>query len=453
MRKEIIISHLLRVCQYIINLSRIPLNQIAKIWFPVGVALSVDGLRAYNDAIKEIFQDRRIVENFTRREVVKKIDDILLQCYALSKSEGSKTMLQKLNNWNQEIERELNKIQKWQFLIPIENMMLKERKSFSLGKVKFYPFSVYRRRQWIKDLKDILAKSPHYNDKEKDSIIKSDRDLLSRMEGKIYAEIYVKGRLERARELALQQVRLTLGVLKLYWTHLDDKSKRYFGISNEVIPKKIPSETSLVLAKTPRQMSYLPFGFPTLFNFEIDEERIYWMKGQGINKFDEILKKDYPSYVESKLLAAIYWFAKAVDIPPVEVDEEKIYYIQQKGHKLEKLEFFNMGDRFLKLMIALEALLVLDRNEPLKANISERGALIAGREYGERKEIKKKLKDFYDIRSDMVHRGESAITNSQVIELMNLTRKIIVTMARNLNRWKISSKEDIREWFERAKLS
>jgi len=438
------------------NLANIQKTQIAKAWFPGGVALPSDGLQAYNSAIKEIFQDEKVAANFTHQEMVREIDEILLHCYALPESKRKGALFQQLHDWERRIKRELEQdnVQEWQFLVPIENMVLKGKQSLSLGKVRFCPFSTYRKRQWIKSLKDILIKNPHYSNAEKDNIIKADSSLLSHMEGKTCAEIYVKGRFERSREEALRQVRLTLGVLKLYWTPSDDREKRYFGLYDEVSPKKTVGKTSYILAKTPTQISYHSFEFPTLFNFEIDKNKIYWMQKEGLNKFDIILKKDYPTDVEARLLVAVYWFAKAVDIPPFKVDEEKIYLIQRRKRKtLEPLEFFNIGDRFLKLMVALEALLVLDNNEPLRTNISERGAMITGRNYTRRKEVKKELQKFYDIRSAIVHHGEAIITNSQVIELMYLTRKIIITLAINLNRWGISNDDSFRQWFEQVKLS
>jgi hypothetical protein len=110
-------------------------------------------------------------------------------------------------------------------------------------------------------------------------------------------------------------------------------------------------------------------------------------------------------------------------------------------------------DRLLKLMVSLEALLILDESEPIQANLAERAALLVARNYNQRKWIASFVKKMYRKRSGVVHHGGKDISESELAQLRYLTQTVIVTLLKNLRKLKLSTDDSLREWFLKKKLS
>lgn len=67
---------------------------------------------------------------------------------------------------------------------------------------------------------------------------------------------------------------------------------------------------------------------------------------------------------------------------------------------------------FMQLSIALEAILGGEKEDAIVNRLSDRCAYLIGRNLTERKEIRKKFKNFYDVRSDLVHGRTKLLTKN-----------------------------------------
>ena len=108
-------------------------------------------------------------------------------------------------------------------------------------------------------------------------------------------------------------------------------------------------------------------------------------------------------------------------------------------------------DRLIKLMICAETLFLFS-DEPKRANISERAALLLGKTYAAKRELKQFFGIMYDKRSAIVHRGKAQLTQKELIRLTLYLQAAIITLVKSQKRLRISSEDDLREWFERKKL-
>ena len=114
------------------------------------------------------------------------------------------------------------------------------------------------------------------------------------------------------------------------------------------------------------------------------------------------------------------------------------------------------SDKILKFAIALECLLISGKNQDNKSkseSLAERCAFLLEEVPSERHKIYREIKDLYNIRSDIVHEGDTISDTISVFKLMDLAIrclfKVIAISAANTNMREI---EDIITWVDKKKL-
>ena len=187
-----------------------------------------------------------------------------------------------------------------------------------------------------------------------------------------------------------------------------------------------------------------------LFEYELDKNRIKFMKKNGFDKLNKILKKSKLNDFESKLLTSIYWFGEAMNLV-ISHDKSKIH--EKRKGKHDNLEYFKMGERYLKLFTSLECILIFNDSEPITNNISERSALLLVKKYTDRKKIKKDVKELYKIRSKIVHHGEVFVSKYDLAYLTNIVQALIITLIKMKDKHSIKTHQDLYEYLEKIKLS
>lgn len=104
----------------------------------------------------------------------------------------------------------------------------------------------------------------------------------------------------------------------------------------------------------------------------------------------------------------------------------------------------------LKTMIGFETLLGLDKSETLRQTISERVALLLGRDTDQRINIARAMKRLYDIRSAIVHGGRHTSSGTNMCEGADLFL-LLALAALAPNQDSLKSKDDIQTFFEQLR--
>jgi len=169
------------------------------------------------------------------------------------------------------------------------------------------------------------------------------------------------------------------------------------------------------------------------------------MRKNGFKQICEILSRSDKNEFEDLLITAIYWFGESTNIP--------LFMNVKRNGKSEKMESFRENERFLKLFIALESLLIFGK-EGITNNISERAAFLLGKNYKERKDIKAEIRDLYKKRSDIVHHGKCKnMTKKDIDILQTIVQKIILHLLKNKNKLNFESIDDFKLYFDKLKYS
>ena len=107
----------------------------------------------------------------------------------------------------------------------------------------------------------------------------------------------------------------------------------------------------------------------------------------------------------------------------------------------------------VKTCIGLESIFGFDKNEPLRQSISDRGAFLVARSAEDRRVVSKLLREYYDLRSTIVHGSKKAPKwtegNQQQLDRFLLVSAI--SIASLASQW--PSVETLRNFFESLKWS
>lgn len=354
------------------------------------------------------------------------------------------------------ISRLRSRIGHWRIIVPVENLSIANRRGLRTGNVKFFRFSRSLCRNMLGDIKaHLLSRGPNAGNLEsvnKYVETRKKRDLQPLI-GKTCAETPVFGRADLAFDEALSKVQEAIGALKLFRYGNDDFLGRYFGIQGSVIPR------------TPRPMLLRPelrggVGgrwelVGTRYDFPVDARRMKFMKAHGFGKLCKILAKATRTDLEERIVSSVLWFAKATDVVLYGHTMMDVAFRRFRGGKKPERsqpEMMAPYERVMKLFVSLETLLLFGEDEPIASNLAQRTALLVGKDYSQRRNIVKFVKDMYRKRSGVIHHGRKDISESELDELMHLTQAAITTLLTRSQRMEVNSNDSFREWFEKKIL-
>ena len=393
-------------------------------------------------SVTSMLSNPDIRSNFKREELERKLQEVIQHVAEHPQAKRNEVMDRELENLESYF---CNEMGEWLILVPIDNLSLKA-KSLRIGNVRLFNFDATTRTKIRKIYWNILKNNPHYSLEWKQDYIQWEEEhLLKRLEGKACGEFRCRGRLDNVHERAIEEVSNCLKIIKFYSFSDYEFTGRSFSITGEII---YPSVVRIFVRYRLDRLhadSYLERVGP-LFAFELDSERIAFMRRNGLEKLNIIMSKDTQTGLEQRLMTSIYWFSEALEAM-ISIGRERF---EQKPESRVQLK---LGDSLVKLVMALESLLILNGEEPISNTLAERVAFLLGRDYEQRLELKSFLKQMYDLRSKVVHRGLKVESRDEIKRLTYITYATILRLIKNRRRMKVNTENDLRAWFERKKLS
>ncbi|SFQ61993.1 hypothetical protein SAMN05421670_3014 [Psychrobacillus psychrotolerans] len=164
---------------------------------------------------------------------------------------------------------------------------------------------------------------------------------------------------------------------------------------------------------------------------ELDETTLEDMGRLGSNMFGKLIDK-YLEFqlldLEQSILRSIIWFGES------------------------KVEVDNVA-RFIKLMLSIECLFNTNNSDPITATLRDRMAFTLANTKEERMVIAKKMNDLYNLRSKIVHHGNSRIKLLDLLNLENLAADAIVQFLTNEKLLEIKTKKELQQYFEELKYT
>lgn len=375
-----------------------------------GMSLGIDmeGLRLIYETGKEIIKEREVIKNhFSHRFIEDELRDIVFLRYHYPTTNLNNILVQDAKDLLNYLER--TPLQRWVFFIPITNLKMMVR-SFTLGNVGFYNMSQSMMRRLESKYKMRLGIGNSL-DERYSRIIKETRTTT-------FSTVTVSaGEVIKAREKAFEEVDAALNVLRLY-----GPTER-IGTHGEVFtPFRNIYHMNLTTKSYGEDVSRVDFPVP----FTMDDSRLSLLRKKGCyGRFSKLLKNNTPTDLERKILTSIHWYGLGI-------------------------KDTNQLDKFVKLVIALESILLNEREEPKRYHLAERAALILGKGK-EKKRIYDRVHELYGIRSKIVHEGSKDVKAEDVDDLFYFLSNLVFFMIKNSHKFK--SLNDVIEWINELKFS
>lgn len=408
------------------------------------ILLTDEDTKNFYDIINEFFKDNFIIDNFSKTYIHELLQNAITLIVEKKPSERDL----KIKNEIIRIKRKINeKLQEKKFIIPLINITI-SKKYLTIGNVKIYKFNEFRKKSALKKLKNIIFKNSIYSKEQKEKQFQDRKHFFDKFKDKYVAEIKVKGTKKESPRIALRKVRNALSILKLY-NYMNDKFyKRFFGIEGEIVS----GFPRLTFSYNDKQFNMSASSIGSNYKFEIDKDRLKFMKNNCFKKLSLLLKKENLTDFEKRILTSIYWYSETFDIAESELKKDKIEYLKRSQEIKNEIESIDVSEGFLKQVIALECLLLFER-ESKQINLSERCAFILSKKYLDRKQIKTYVKRIYDLRSKIVHEGNTVVSNKDLLNLTNFVQNVLITIIKRKDKLKIKTNNNLKEWFEKQKMS
>lgn len=385
------------------------------------------------DALDEISRSEPVKTNLPEKYIREEVENILMLVFNQPKDQRNNILNDYLTEFREIIKKKLkDEIKDYKFTLHVNRLLLEE--DIVIGEVSFYKYDENKG-----------------NEINSDEIEKEYSFLRNMMggpanflkEGDTYAEVNATGVQDYAYSLALYKMRLALNIIKLFLR----PDYCVFGLVGESLDLIYRTSVLVTDSKEPRLRRELVGGHPEYF---LNKKVLDFMEEHGLNELNNILKKESKlTEYENRLLTGIYWYGEAVSVI---ASDEKVGD-GKRTNSIENLEFFNRGEKLLKLFTALESVLIFSDTEQITQNIAERAAMIIAADYENRVNIKKRLIKIYNDRSKTVHQGLTYVSKNDLSWLTDCVRRVLFRLIELKTENEFDNKEELRNYIEKHKLS
>jgi hypothetical protein len=372
-----------------------------------GLAILGDSYVAYLELIEQLLQIRWVEEFFSRDFLKQKVLEIIGKGYS-SFEQGTLNAVLAIRSFMNNI---TSSIEPWGVVVPVAGIDLDGIEEFRIGSVLFTKFVADNRFLKLAD------KIPSSNEIRQ-------TEYLTSLQDKIVAVVDEKGESQRATEKGVCAVEEAMNILRFYsaFSPEGQEVKMNLGLKPKL------EIWSSVLIQTEREQAH-PFKTPQYiapFYFTIDSKSLRMMNDNSIATLDRILKLKSSNRTEmqKQILNAIKWFGLAR-----QMDDD--------------------ATAFLEYYVALDMVLSLQRTKG--RIIAKSVASLIGKDSGHKLKVEAYQKELWQIRNNVVHRGEwSAKDRRRLSGIRNTVKDVVITLLRRADEFQ--TKAHLQEWLERERF-
>lgn len=341
---------------------------------------------------KFIFQLQKIknIKNIISEKALKSITFSWLKEKYLTKDK-------KVSTFVQFFESDIPKyLKKFRLSIPISYLDIDD--SFELGRTKFE----YFKRDLFDKIENRLMEGVKDNKLTLENAKLIIKKIRKNYQGKVVASYIINAEKEKAIEIANEEAEKALLILKFF------SPPAFFPKINANFGRKgiahLPCEYVFIFENEIPVIHESVVG-TTRIGFVIDHHILKKMFQLGLNRLNEIIKKEKINEFEELLLSAIYTYSKA-------------------------LSFRDFHEKLIFILSSAEIAFLKDYAEPIQFTLGQRLGFFVFDDAEKRKRVVKLIKDAYEIRSKFLHHGRFNIDYSLLRELQitiwNALKKMIV---------------------------
>lgn len=368
----------------------------------VTISMDVEAVRLLHETVSVVMQKRPAFrEKFTEDYMRERLIDILFSCHATTPPTLDNKLVRETKR---HLRRMHSATESWVYVVPVVNLKLIGIKKLSIGEVDFYDLNG-KTFQYLESKFSIRFGYQKKLNERRSELIKNNINVLAAV--KVTA-----GETKKAENIALFKVESSLNILRLY------DFGRDIGIQREFFEAFGREDIYWQNLRTRATGSSHGGPPPTrFFPYSVDKPKLSSMRKIGkLSRFSKLLKEMPSTKLNEKIAMSIHWYGLGVK------DKMKV-------------------DRFVKLIVALESLLLRENDRLKKQLLADRAAFILGKDKDNRKNIYELVEQMYSLRGDIVHEGKHDISEGETLTLISLVRTLIFAMV-NVS-MRLQSLEDI----------
>lgn len=310
-----------------------------------------------------------------------------------------------------------------EILVPLVGLRMK-MDEYPIGNVVLRNLKGEKAEAVRERCRENMMRNEYYTDAQRQAWFKVfDEQYVSRVTDRVSAEYRVVAEEERARELAVEEIRKALDLLRYAALRVDKDDEKYvtrLGIQGEV------SEDTRATVGFLGDGSKIHYTGEMVFRpFELDEWTLPLLEDLRIPALSDTLRQEKPTDFEETILNSVHWIASAQNQ-------------------------FEATNKILNLVTSFETLLKPAAGDPISATIAEGVAILTATGLDERRTRKRRVRYFYGLRSTLTHEGQGEITGKEVRELSGIAQTLIVKVLARKDEFK--TQEDLRNWVDDQKL-
>jgi hypothetical protein len=249
--------------------------------------------------------------------------------------------------------------------------------------------------------------------------------LQQAIDNGVYAGVDVVAEPTRAREIAVEETRRVIDVLRFTTPFLFPRVRRILvGLADEV-----PSSERFDLSQAPgsQTWSFSSASSSPVGVYDVNPAAMRTWHELGVPVLFGLLgSTTKPSDFDDAILRAVHWFANSTI--PSQAENE-----------------------ILNLVTTLEVFLNPREEKTITSAVSEGVALVLGDSLYERRELKRLVKSFYKARSKISHGARPIVTGNQVRDFQMVVGAFLRRMISRRSEFK--SLTDLEEWLDDQRLS
>lgn len=378
----------------------------------VAYSLTNEAARTFNDVVTKLLEQKQFAQKFSAKYIEKKLKKLFAELLANEEYDienGISELANELLEFNQ------NNI----VFLKIEGILLSA--CLVIGKVRFVPGDDYLIEN-INNKFEAIIKTLKNNEESKNSYRQLiEQQSRSEFQGGCIGVVEIDAEPIRAFEIAKEEVRRAIDLLRF-------SSKAIYPLSEDVRiglkgdhpkTKRQGFIVSEKVSDTPED------SVGSVRSFEINEATIQRMNEIGVFRLSDALSKKQANNLEETLIRAIHWFSVALT--------------QNES-----------GNAFLFLIVALESLFKAEKGNSIGGTVAESVAFIMSDNLDGRKKIITLVRKYYGKRSGVAHGGNKSISNSELLNLINIVGTTIMVVIEKLK--EINTQKELMNWIEEMKL-
>ncbi len=400
-----------------------------------GLSFDSEEARQFFDCVEQLhsaftsdsFLDKKSVETWFQEAVLRALD---------LPQESTTSLEKRVNKILRDLEQKMSvPALTWEVHIPVDGLSV-QGLPISFGKVLFRVGDETYKRKIKRDLKQGAAISPDTPSVKKDFSDHAMTSFDENWRGRPVAQVKVKAITSAAAQAkGLKELQTTIDVINFFSDVLIDTGNggRVYlpGDTSRGKAFSMACQFSDTGSCVGNNLSHYRVGAKSAFL--LSKETAKKLNAFGFEKASAVLKKQDKSEWEKQILSALQWAGRATSnrIVNEEISEKT-------GIRRE--------EAFLLYAVALESLIVTGSEITYK--FSTRGAHLMGSTHANRKNISKRLKNLYHLRSKIVHDGLSEVSEKELAEMAMYARTAVTRILKNPKLLGFQTRKEFDEWLE-----